>query len=52
MGNTGSYTLKATLPPSLLAFSKWGSAEVQEFFLRGHKSLSESFGKDANLFPA
>jgi hypothetical protein len=44
MGNTGSYTLKATLPPSLLAFSKWGSKDINEFFLRGHHTLSEIFG--------
>eukprot|EP01036_Dinobryon_divergens_P030911 gene30911-40229_t len=44
MGNTGSYTQKATLPPSLLTFSKWGSEEIKEFFLRGHRTLSESFG--------
>lgn len=44
MGNLGSYTAKATIKPQLYLFTKWGSNELRDFLVRGHKELPETFG--------
>ncbi len=43
MGASGSYTTKVTVNPLLFAFTKWGPREVEEFRLRGHLELSDTF---------
>lgn len=43
MGNSGSYTAKATIKPSLFVFTKWGSKEIKEFLFRGQQELPETF---------
>lgn len=43
MGNSGSYTAKATINPSLFVFTKWGTPEIREFLNRGQQELPETF---------
>ena len=43
MGNSGSYTAKATILPSLFVFTKWGPTEIREFLFRGQHELPETF---------
>lgn len=43
MGNTGSYTSKATIDPTLFPFTTWKTKEINEFLLRGQQELSETF---------
>ena len=43
MGNTGSYTTKATIHQTLFPFTTWLNKEISEFLLRGQQELSETF---------
>lgn len=43
MGNSGSYTSKATINPNFFVFTKWGKSEMQEFLHRGQEELAETF---------
>jgi hypothetical protein len=43
MGNSGSYTAKAVIKPSLFVFTKWGTQEIREFLHRGQQELPETF---------
>ncbi len=45
MGNSsGSYTAKVHIIPLLYPFTKWNSAEIRRFLIRGMKELPETFG--------
>ena len=43
MGQTGSFTRKAAIAPSLLDFTKWGRQEMKDFYHRSQYELSETF---------
>lgn len=43
MGNRGSYTAKATIRANLFPFTSWGTKDMEAFFLRSDRELSESF---------
>eukprot|EP01038_Epipyxis_sp_PR26KG_P010600 gene10600-14240_t len=50
MGNTGSFTSKAVIHPTLYSFTRWNQKHVQDFLTRGLIDLSDTFGLRKNEF--
>ena len=43
MGNTGSFSSKAEIPPPFFTFTTWNAIDINDFRLRGMEELSETF---------